>query len=173
MEVPIMVLEDLSYINTPNEQSSISDEDIRITKESLFIGMDDTNQALTFGQRAVPLLRPPLNVGSVASDSLPTTSTAHPTNASSLTEAHSLRDIPQPRHPSFISFLGDSGTGKSWILRSLFRTFPDYPVPLSSPGKIDITISTSSDICLYADGVTASDPNPILFLDFEGLSGTD
>jgi hypothetical protein len=75
---------------------------------------------------------------------------------------------------SFLVYVGDTGTGKSWILRSLLMEFPNHPTPLSSPGKLsNVVVSTSCDVNLYADGASSSDDDPILFLDFEELNGTD
>jgi hypothetical protein len=165
---------DLTYINTPNEQRSISSADIDRMKETHFIEMDDQGRTLAFGPRAAPLLRPPpqiqvihdpssaLGVADISMDAAP--ANIHPSS--------NIRKL--SHYPGFISFLGDTGAGKSWILRSLLRAFPHYPAPLSSPGKAaNVVASTSSDINLYADGATSSSDSPILFLDFEGLNGTD
>jgi hypothetical protein len=174
-EVPITLLKDLKYVNKPNERSGISSADILAAREHLFITMDVVKETLTFGPRAVPILR------------LPPDSHTHRAIENDANHWYKLQyspifltpdQLPDPRAssacPGFISFLGDTGTGKSWILRSLLRNMPHYPAPLSSPGKTsNITISTSSDICLYADGASASDDSPLLFLDFEGLGGSD
>ena len=191
-KVPIELLNDLNYINTPNEQIAISDEEIYAAQEHQFIRVDDLQLTLTFGPRAVPLLRPPP----------PLLETEQDHGTSSFAEQIALGrlkpetqrqrrpfedqihvvEVQQRRperhddtfHPGFISFLGDTGVGKSFILRSLTRKFSHYPSPLSSPGKVsNAVVSTSSDISLYADGHSSSEPNPILFLDFEGLNGSD
>jgi len=76
--------------------------------------------------------------------------------------------------PGFISFLGQTGTGKSWIIRGLMKEFPGLPSPLPSPGSsANLVISTSSNVNLYVDGDTAYTRDPILFLDIEGLDGSD
>ena len=59
-KLPIKLLKELNYINTPNERTSISDEEIMAAMENQFIRLDlDGDQTLTFGPRADPLLRPP------------------------------------------------------------------------------------------------------------------
>jgi hypothetical protein len=174
-KVPIGLLRALDYINWPNEQTNISREDIDSSKQHQFIRMDEQNYTLTFGPRAIPLLRPP-PVIQAASECATSSAPQVPDDATSADHL-SLQDPPitdHGRRPGFISFLGDTGTGKSWILRSLLRKFPKYPAPLSSPGKqTNVVASTSSGINLYADGESAFHDDPILFLDFEGLNGTD
>jgi hypothetical protein len=158
--VPIELLKDLRYINIPNEREVISREEIKAAQINQFIKMDEAEQTLIFGPRARPLLRLPSKGQGAESSSTQQPKTDEATD-----------EVP---YPGFISFLGDTGTGKSWILRSLLRKYPHLPSPLSSPGKASNTVvSTSSNISLYADGLSASGPSPILFLDFEGLNGSD
>jgi Patatin-like phospholipase len=87
---------------------------------------------------------------------------------------HSSSEIPGTiPTPAFISFLGQTGSGKSWIIRGLMKDFPSLPHPLSSPGSAsNCTLSTSADIHVYVDGETAHSNNPILYMDVEGSDGS-
>jgi hypothetical protein len=176
-KVPIRFLADLNYINMPNERTHITAEEIDIAKENYFIILDSSEQRLNFGPRAYPLLRLPSGILPAEGRQRGTSDnpgfSQNPQSASDIkTLAQATQRSPDPR-PGFMSFLGDTGTGKSWILRSLFRTMPDYPVPLSAPGKLpNIAVSTSRDVSLYADGNTSLDDRPLLLLDFEGLNGS-
>ena len=82
-------------------------------------------------------------------------------------------DHPRAQYPSFISFVGRSMHGKSFLIRALQEGGIE-PAPIPSPGaKEHNHDSTSSDIHLYADSVTASEDVPILYLDCEGFDGAD
>ena len=77
------------------------------------------------------------------------------------------------QYPSFISFVGRSMHGKSFLIRAL-QAAGTEPTPIPSPGaKEHNHDSTSSDIHLYADLPTAANDCPILYLDCEGFDGAD
>lgn len=77
--------------------------------------------------------------------------------------------------PSFVSFVGRTMNGKSFLLRALQQGAPDgFPTPIPAPGSQAYnSTSTSSDIHLYADWETSNSESPILFLDCEGFDGSD
>jgi hypothetical protein len=80
------------------------------------------------------------------------------------------------QYPSFVSFVGRSMHGKSFLIRALQYREADarQPTPIPSPGAKEYNHdSTSSDIHLYADSATACDESPILLLDCEGFDGTE
>jgi hypothetical protein len=78
------------------------------------------------------------------------------------------------QHPSFVSFVGRTGHGKSFLLRALqYCSDENVCTPIPAPGAKVNHSSTSSDIHLYQDFETADTKSPILFLDCEGFEGSD
>ena len=136
---------DFNYLNYPNNLQTIPNAEFNADRANLFIVFDETRNELRIEDRAFPLLRLP----------------PPPT-------------VPSPK-PGFISFIGETGSGKSWTLRALKRREDraSYPLPMVAPEpQPNIFASTSADVHLYADSESSKSSNPILFLDFEGLKGT-
>jgi len=136
---------DFNNLNYPNNLEAIPTAEFNADRANLFIAFDEMHNELRIEDRAFPLLRPP----------------PPPT-------------VPSPK-PGFISFIGETGSGKSWILRALKRREDraSYPLPIVAPAlHRNNFASTSADVHLYADSESSKSSNPILFLDFEGLKGT-
>jgi len=82
--------------------------------------------------------------------------------------------MPTHRTPSLVSFVGQSGMGKSSLIKFLIllRT----PVGVGPPhcpvaGKPGSDLPTSEDVHLYLDPTTFFSEAPILYADSEGLGG--
>jgi hypothetical protein len=89
--------------------------------------------------------------------------------------------------PGFITFIGKSGSGKSFLLWALMSRrlagvtatglgdaagTEDVPLPIPAPPASNNMDSTSSDVNIYPDPWSRDTPQPLFFVDTEGLQGS-
>ncbi|KAL2820557.1 hypothetical protein BDW59DRAFT_174473 [Aspergillus cavernicola] len=72
----------------------------------------------------------------------------------------------QLRYPGLVSFVGQTGAGKSTVVKLLIEI--QVPVVGSTTNQ---DLPTSADVHLYADPVSWSTDTPLLYADCEGLDG--
>jgi hypothetical protein len=82
--------------------------------------------------------------------------------------------MPTRRTPSLVSFVGQSGMGKSSLIK--FLILLKTPVGVGAPhcpvaGRPGSDLPTSEDVHLYLDPATFLSEAPILYADSEGLGG--
>ncbi|KAL3422515.1 hypothetical protein PVAG01_06671 [Phlyctema vagabunda] len=84
------------------------------------------------------------------------------------------------RFPQLVSFIGQTGAGKSTLVKMLIdhqdsaaeeRPTGTSKFPSPVTGSINDNIPTSGDVHLYSDPATYISDKPILYADCEGLDG--
>jgi len=77
------------------------------------------------------------------------------------------------RTPSLVSFVGQTGAGKSTLVKSIIEISSERQEQFATPsvGASGADVPTSEDVHLYLDPRTGVSDVPILYADCEGLEG--
>jgi hypothetical protein len=89
-----------------------------------------------------------------------------------LVQKHGCPREDESQYPSLVSFFGDTGSGKSTLIRVLIQNsgpgMEEFEVPVSGNAK-DMHKSTSSDVHLYADPLSISTSVPLFYAGGQSL----
>ena len=87
--------------------------------------------------------------------------------------AEGVTTLQSRRYPGLVSFVGETGAGKSTLIKLLVELQNETLKDVESPvvGSINENVPTSGDVHMYKDPGTFTTKYPILYADCEGLHG--